>query len=440
MVLSFLLAALLAIQGAGQDADMARYVERANGIVDQLMADEVEPVAAMFNDRMKAAVTVEQLRGGLASARLQAGPFKARVDARGQMRGAMHAVVVTCEFERNNVEVAVAFDEADKIAGLSIRPATTTTEPYATPAYVTPSAFTDVPVTVDAGGWPLPGLISMPLGDGQFPAVVLVHGSGPGDRDESVGPNKPFRDLAWGLASRGIAVLRYDKRTRVHAQRAQALKEVTVKDETIDDALAAVAVLRATPKVRGDRVFVLGHSLGGMLAPRIGAADPKLAGLVAMAGAVRPLEDSIVSQTRYLAELDGQVTDIERSQLEEFERMAARIKALKPGDPPISTPPFGAPASYFIDLNGYNPPAAAASLKVPMLVLQGERDYQVTMEDFAAWQKALAGHPGTVLKSYPSLNHLFMAGSGKPNPGEYQTAGHIAEAVVADIASWIKEK
>jgi pimeloyl-ACP methyl ester carboxylesterase len=139
-----------------------------------------------------------------------------------------------------------------------------------------------------AGRYPA---LSLPSGAGPLPAIVLVHGSGQHDRDETIGPNKPFRDLAWGLASRGIAVLRYEKRTRQHQQRVAQLENgFTVKEEAIDDAGAAVALLRNRTGIRANRIYVLGHSLGAMLAPRIAAADPAVAGLVLMAGPVRSLE------------------------------------------------------------------------------------------------------------------------------------------------------
>jgi hypothetical protein len=121
---------------------------------------------------------------------------------------------------------------------------------YQPPAYAVPSSFHEKNVTVGAGTeWALPATLTLPVGNGPFPAIVLVHGSGPNDRDETQGPNRPFQDLAWGLASQGIAVLRYDKRSRVHPGKLTALANLTVKDETIDDALAAVALLRETPEI-----------------------------------------------------------------------------------------------------------------------------------------------------------------------------------------------
>jgi hypothetical protein len=345
-------------------------------------------------------------------------------------------VIVSCTFERGNVDVRVAFDTLDRIVGIGFRPPEPTV-PYAAPAYVTPSAFRDEAFIVDAGGWPLQGTLSLPIGPGPFPAVVLVHGSGPNDRDSSFGPNKPFRDLAEGLASRGIAVLRYDKRTRVHAARVAPLLDFTVKEEVVDDAVAAARKMRETAGIRADRVFVLGHSLGGMLAPRIAAADPSIAGLILMAAAVKPLEQSIVDQMRYLALVDGKISAEEQASLDAVTKLAADVRALKPSDPPIVSPPFSAPASYWLDLRGYDPPAAASLLKQPMLVLQGARDYQVTMDDFAAWQRALGSRANVQLKSYPALNHLFMAGSGPSSPAEYQRPGHVDETVVREIAAWI---
>ncbi|HEX8422850.1 MAG TPA: alpha/beta fold hydrolase [Pyrinomonadaceae bacterium] len=312
---------------------------------------------------------------------------------------------------------------------------------YKSPAYVVPAAFGVQELTVGAGGeWPLPATLTLPTGKGPFPAVVLVHGSGPNDRDETLGANKPFRDLAEGLASQGIAVLRYEKRTKQHGARmVAAASDFTVRDETIDDALAAVALLRRTAGVDAKKIFVLGHSLGGMLVPRIGQADERIAGFVVFAGATRPLDETLVRQFEYLAALDGTISDAERAQIDDTKRQAARIKELKAGGADKERL-LGAPPSYWLDLRGYDPPQAARSLKRPMLVLQGERDFNVTMDDFRNWRTALANHKEIEFKSYPKLDHLFYEGEGAATGADYAQPRNIPKYVVDDIAAWVKKQ
>ncbi len=273
---------------------------------------------------------------------------------------------------------------------------------------------------------------------------VLVHGSGQHDRDESIGANKPFRDVAQGLASRGIAVLRYDKRTRQHAQRIGQVDPTgrgsfTVKEEVIDDVVAAVGLLRTRASIRADRIFVLGHSLGAMVAPRIARADPRIAGLVLLAGPTRSLEQSIVDQVRYLAAVDGTLSQDEQAQIDMADALFATVRELKPGDPPIQTMFMSAPASYWLDLKGYSAPEDSRTLAQPMLILQGERDYQVTMDDFAVWKKVLGAQNRVIeFTSYPGLNHLFMPGTGKSTGAEYMQASHVDAAVIEDVAAWIR--
>ncbi len=278
----------------------------------------------------------------------------------------------------------------------------------------------------------------MPKGSGPFPAIVLVHGSGPNDCDETIGPNKPFKDLAWGLATRGVAVLRYEKRTKqCPAQMIQSMATLTVNEEVVNDALAAVEYLRGVRGIDPNRIFILGHSLGGTVAPRIGARDPRLAGLILLAASNRNLADLMLEQSEYLAALDGTVAAEEAQALDQLRTQVERVKALDFGEGEVI---LGAGKAYWADILAYDPVATARSLAMPMLILQGERDYQVTMENFAAWQAGLGQRGDVQFKSYPNLNHLFMPGSGAPNPAEYDVAGNVAREVVDDIAAWVQSR
>ena len=420
---------------AAQPTDPAAF---AASIVTRLAAGNFAEVVATFDQKMREALPEEKLRLTWSSIVGQAGALRRQDPGSVQTKGDYRIVLIPCEFERARADVQIVLNGANQVAGFFVRPAASTT-PFIDSPYVDRSTFTEREITVDAGGWPLPGTLTVPNGAGPWPAVVLVQGSGPSDRDETIGPNKIFRDLAHGLGSKGIAVLRYEKRTRQFGPKIAPLTTFTVKEETIDDAVAAVELLRKTTGIDPRRVFVAGHSLGGMVAPRIAtAAGASVRGLIVLAGAVRSLEQSIIDQSRYLAELDGTVSPEERQQLEAYEQMAARIKTLKPSDPPVSSPPFSAPASYFVDLRDYNPPAAAAKLDIPMLILQGGRDYQVTMDDFARWKAALSARSNVTFADFPLANHLFIVGTGRSSPSEYMAvAGHVSQNVITAIVDWI---
>jgi len=427
--------AAAADEGAGKTAKPAAVARRFVGL---MAAGKHEEATALFDATMKRAMPAAKLEATWAAVEKQAGPFKRQAAVRETRQGRFRIVLVTCEFGRAWLDVKVVFDRAGAITGLWFQPAAPPTV-WTPPAYVNREAFTERAVTVGTGAWALPGTLSAPKGDGPFPGIVLVHGSGPQDRDETIGPNKPFRDLAWGLASRGVAVLRYEKRTKAHGGRMTG--PITVKEETVDDAVAAAALLRAAKEADPKRLFVLGHSLGGMLVPRIAARGPAVAGFIIMAGTARPLEEVVVEQVTYIAGLDGTIDAEEKARIADLTARAARVKdpALSP-ETPASDLPLGIPAAYWLDLRGYDPPEAAKTVKRPMLILQGGRDYQVTATDFNRWKAALAGRDDVAFKWYPALNHLFAAGKGTITPDEYARPAHVAAAVIDDIAAWVKKR
>ena len=394
----------------------------AKNFVNLLSQENYTAASINFDASVSAALPPAKLEETWKTLLTQVGKFKKQAGVRtGKVQG-YDVVFVTCEFENSPLDIKVVFNSSKQIAGLFFVPSESKTESKAPSPKASPN---EKEVIIGAGEWALHGTLSLPKGNGPFPAVVLVHGSGPNDRNETIGPNKPFFDLAKGLASKGIAVLRYEKRTKEHAaQLAHRKDSITVKEETIDDALLAVSLLRGTKKIDPKKIFVLGHSLGATLVPRIGMRDSTIAGFIAMSGSTRPLEDVILGQVTYILSLDSSTSGTNKPKLEEIKSQIAHVKdpQLSPGTP-SSELPLGIPAIYWLDLRGYNPAEVATSLKQPMFILQGERDYQVTMEDFAGWKKFLSDKPNVTFKSYPALNHLYIAGEGKSTPAEYSMGG-----------------
>jgi len=420
------------------------FASLGNQFVDLLAKGDFAGAVAQFDDAMTAVLPETKLRELWHSLEEQNGPFESRLTTRAVKYEQYNIVLVTCKFERGVFNVKVTFNESRQVAGLYFLKPETPDAPASLPRYAPTNTFHEEPFTVNTGKWKLPGILTIPAGrgDGPWPAVVLVHGSGPEDRDETVGSTKPFRDLAWGLASRGIAVLRFDKRTGIYGEKLSSLIaegkiKFTVRDETIDDALGAVDELRQTREIDSKRIFVLGHSLGAMLAPRIGQADSQIAGLIMLAALAGPLEDVFVPQYRYLFSLNGDMTREEQQQLDEITAEVARIKGLTPKDSSSTQLLLNAPPSYWLDLRTYNQMGTAQALTQPMLILQGGRDYQVTPDNFDQWKSVLAASTNVTFKFYPKLNHLFVAGDGQSTPSEYDIPGNVDQSVVDDIADWI---
>jgi dienelactone hydrolase len=412
-------------------------ISKAKEFVQALEKGDYEKSVKDFDETMTKLVSPEKMKQVWEAVLKQVGKLKQQKGIRTESIPDYDIVYVTCEFEKATLDVKVVFNKKRQIAGQFFTP---TPVPYKSPEYADQNSFTETDVEFGKQGWKLPGTLSIPKGDGPFPAVILVHGSGPNDRDESVGANKPFKDLAWGLASKNIAVLRYDKRTKVYGKKMASQKDtpLTVYEECIEDAVYAAELLLRTEKIDQEKIFILGHSLGGTLIPRIAPLESHCAGFIIMAGATRPIEDLYIEQVTYIFMLDGKLSKEEEEKLKETEADVQKIKNLTQADLNDKKEKIlGAYPEYWLSLKGYDPAETAKGIQRPLLILQGGRDYQVTKKDYENWEKALSSQNNVAFKLYPSLNHLFISGEGPSSPSEYLQPGHVDETVIKDIADWI---
>ncbi len=391
-------------------------------------AGDLAAVRSRFDARMAAALSQEKLTQVWSGMTTMVGRLESWTLSENRPEGEVTLLVYTLSLTGGHVQGRLALDRELAIAGLFFTPlpppAVKSGADGQTPA--APPGVRSEAVRVGQAPWELAGVLTAPASPGKHPAVVLVGGSGPLDQDATVGPNKPLRDLAEGLAVRGIATLRHEKRTFAHRDRLS--NDITVEQEVIADAVLALALLRARPEVDPDAVFVVGHSLGAQLAPVIAERDGSVAGLVLLAPPARRMADAIVDQLRYLGQAPEQ----------DLAALASKAKAIYDGVAPPGETFLGAPAAYFVDLERRDAMGVARKLGKPMLVLRGARDYQVVESDFRAWRALVQKVPGSTAATLPGLNHLFIAGKGKPGSAEYATPGKVADSALDRISSFVK--
>ncbi|WP_405401535.1 alpha/beta hydrolase family protein [Streptomyces sp. NBC_01104] len=417
--------------------DEVMALDVVRGLATLLRAERFAEVVELFAPPLRAAVSADALR--LAWAAETAGRGGVReigepAPAAGDGAPVRVFLPVTCA--DGPLTVITSVGEDGLLQGLRLDGGSGTK--WQPPSYAATDRFTEREVVVGTGQLAVPGTLSLPVGPGPWPAVVLLSGGGAFDRDESSGPNKPLKDLAWGLASRQVAVLRFDKVT--FTQPGRLPPDFTMADEYVPYARAAVRLLRQEASVDADRVHLVGHSMGGKAAPRVAAAEPSVAGLVLLAADAQPMHEAAVRVARHLTSLSpGPSADATVAALVRQTALVAG-PGLTP-DTPAELLPLGFSAAYWLDLRAYDPVSTAASLTCPMLVLQGGRDYQVTVaDDLDRWRDALADRPDVTFRIHPDANHLFMTGRGRPTPAEYARPGHVDTAVVDEIAAWVTRR
>jgi hypothetical protein len=410
-------------------------------VLEMARAGRFDEVHDLFAPQLRPMVTTEALEQGWNAELERLGPIVSvgePITEAAPSRTTVVKIPIGCE--RGSMTLVISLAAAGELVGIQLAPSsaakpTATWEP---PSYASPKTFDEHDVTLGSGRLAVPGTLSLPRGSGPHPALILLAGSGPMDRDESIGPNKAFKDLAWCLASRGMAVLRFDKVTLAHPNNVRQKTDFTSVEEYAPAAAAGAKLLSEHHAIDRDRIFLLGHSFGGTVAPRV-ATGEGFAGIIILAGGAEPLHWSAVRQVRYLASLSPETANASAAVVETMTNQASMF------DNPelsLSTPtaelPFGVPAAYWLDLRAYDPIAVAAALDCPILILQGGRDYQATVEgDLERWKDGLAHRSNVTVRVYPSDNHMFFSGSGLSSPAEYESTHHVDRFVVADIAAWV---
>ncbi|MBL8232608.1 MAG: alpha/beta hydrolase [Bryobacterales bacterium] len=288
---------------------------------------------------------------------------------------------------------------------------------------------------------PLPGTLCLPhRNSGKHAAVVFVHGSGEADRDMTAGPNKFFRDLAYGLAAAGVASLRYDKRTFAYPETASRVG-ITLDREVVDDAIAAIELLHQHPRIDGERVFVAGHSLGAMLAPRIAqraAPQNRLRGILMLGPGARPFDQLALEQT------ETQSRQLRRSE-EDIRAHLASLRAffgrLRAGQVDERETLLEAPATYWRELLEIDVAAELRNAPLPVFVAHGGKDIQVGRADHDILLAVLRERRMKLDQAewLPEHNHLFMKFDGAATAAAYGRRGTVDPALIGRIAKWIAQ-
>lgn len=417
--------------------DSAAYVSRSLIIYDQLKAGKYQQVIDQMDSSMRSRLDTARLGMAWRNLTNRSGPLKGIVDTIFDHQPTYDIVILQAMFGEKKIDIKTVYGRMGAIKGIFFLP-TDTRDKYQNPPYFHPEMFEETTGDVLNGEIKLKSILTVPKGKGKVPVVILIHGSGPNDKDETVGATKIFKDMAVGLAAKGVAVLRYEKRTRAYAAQYRHTKPIlTPEEETVADALAAIRLVKNDPRIDTSRIFLIGHSMGGYMLPQIAKRAGVIDGMVLLCPPGRPLQQVLIEQTDYLLTAEKKPAAERTFMLDSLKRESVRIDALTESNKGDSVTILGLHPAYWLYLRDYDAYLTVKSSKVPAVVLYGGRDFQITDKDVAIWKANMKGVSGVTFKTYSDLNHFFIKGTGKSSPEEYTHSGNVEEKVIDDLASWI---
>ncbi|SIQ44451.1 DUF3887 domain-containing protein [Chryseobacterium sp. RU33C] len=393
--------------------------EIGNTFIKALLVDKnIEKAHSYFDASVAGQIPVDQLKAVTEQLQGQIGGLKNILEVNNEG----NTYYYYSEFEKTKLDVQLTFGENNKLLGFFLVPHK---------SFEKPDEKTTLKIKSD--GIELNGTLLIPPSNNKNKLVIFVHGSGAHDRDETIGENKPFKDIAEYLLANGIASYRYDKRTYSYPETFN--EKSTVEEETINDAVNTALYFKKNADYKDYQIIILGHSQGAYMMPKI-AEKVQVSKYVFMAGNARPLQDLLVEQYKYLHAIDP--TKVPAEAVQEVKTKVAFLNSSKFNiSSPSSELPLGQSAAYWKYIKDYNQLNEVKKVKAPMFFAQGGRDYQVTEKDFNLWKETLKNDKTAVFKFYPALSHLFIAGSGKPSPKDYETKGKVDEHFLKDLADFI---
>ncbi|WP_276967798.1 DUF3887 domain-containing protein [Chryseobacterium sp.] len=393
--------------------------EIGNTFIKALLVDKnTEKVHSYFDASVAGQIPVDQLKAVTEQLQGQIGGLKNILEVNNEG----NTYYYYSEFEKTKLDVQLTFGENNKLLGFFLVPHK---------SFEKPDEKTTLKIKSD--GIELNGTLLIPPSNNKNKLVIFVHGSGAHDRDETIGENKPFKDIAEYLLANGIASYRYDKRTYSYPETFN--EKSTVEEETINDAVNTALYFKKNADYKDYQIIILGHSQGAYMMPKI-AEKSQVSKYVFMAGNARPLQDLLVEQYKYLHAIDP--TKVPAEAVQEVKTKVAFLNSSQFNiSSPSSELPLGQSAAYWKYIKDYNQLNEVKKVKAPMFFAQGGRDYQVTGKDFNLWKETLKNDKTAVFKFYPALSHLFIAGSGKPSPKDYETKGKVDEHFLKDLADFI---
>ncbi|NLF28438.1 MAG: alpha/beta fold hydrolase [Clostridiales bacterium] len=414
----------------------------AIAVLDDLANGRWEDVFARSDTAMQAALgSADGYKALWAQLTDMMGAFAEASAEKSVQQGGFTLVHVRCAFESMDAALMIVVNEQRQLSGISVLSVTAKSTEEAVLGEFVEEAIQLRPGAVDATD----GLLTLPEGSGPFPAVIMLHGSGSADMDEAVFANAPFRDLARGLAELGVASLRYDKFTYAHPDLIGA--DFTVEKEYVRDALDAARILLADARI--GEIYVLGYSMGAMLAPRVmtalqSEAGDRLAGGVLLAGT--PLHLWEVQHRQNLdaiAKLSGdEKAAAEALVAAELEKFGALSQLT--GEQLMAETLFGIPAYYQVEEMSIDPVESALALGLRLFIAQGAKDWQTRPENgIELWKAQLPEGFDATYHLYEDMNHMLsdMEGESTGTPSDYMDAGaRVSAELIGDIAQWISSK